>query len=37
MDLRIAAIVQHFKGILITRNRQDFSHIPIMLFEDWSV
>ncbi|MEA5595086.1 type II toxin-antitoxin system VapC family toxin [Rivularia sp. UHCC 0363] len=36
-DLRIASIVISHNGILVTRNQQDFSRIPDLQFEDWTV
>lgn len=37
MDLRIAATVLEFGGTLISRNIRDFSLIPSLVIEDWSV
>jgi len=37
LDLAIAAIVLHYQGTLVTRNRQDFAKIPQLLLEDWCV
>lgn len=36
-DLRIAAIVMAHNGILITRNGRDFSQIPGLPLQDWSI
>ncbi len=36
-DLKIAAIVISNNGILVTRNQRDFSRIPGLRFEDWTV
>lgn len=36
-DLRIAAIAISNNAILITRNLRDFSRIPNLKFEDWTV
>jgi len=37
MDMKIAAIAIANDAILLTRNRSDFSKIPDLKFEDWSV
>lgn len=36
-DLRIASIVLSVNGILVTRNHRDFSQIPDLVWEDWTV
>ncbi|MBG1269227.1 type II toxin-antitoxin system VapC family toxin [Nostoc sp. WHI] len=36
-DLRIASIAISNNGILVTRNQRDFSRIPELEFEDWTV
>jgi tRNA(fMet)-specific endonuclease VapC len=35
-DIRIAAIVLANNGIMVTRNRKDFSLIPNLQIEDWT-
>ncbi|MCT7950617.1 type II toxin-antitoxin system VapC family toxin [Ancylothrix sp. C2] len=36
-DLRIASIVLSVNGIIVTRNNRDFSQIPELVLEDWTV
>jgi tRNA(fMet)-specific endonuclease VapC len=36
-DLRIAAITIVNHGILVTRNQRDFSCVPGLQFEDWTI
>jgi len=36
-DLRIAAIVLANNAILVTRNNRDFSHVPDLVQEDWTI
>ncbi|MBW4677285.1 MAG: type II toxin-antitoxin system VapC family toxin [Desmonostoc geniculatum HA4340-LM1] len=36
-DLRIASIAIANNGILVTRNQRDFSRVPGLEFEDWTM
>ena len=37
MDLRIAAIALTQDSLLLSRNRKDFSRVPALRVEDWTV
>lgn len=37
MDLRIASIARSRGLILLTRNNKDFSKVPGLLIEDWTI
>ena len=36
-DLRIASIALAVNGIVVTRNQKDFSKIPNLMIEDWTL
>ena len=37
MDLRIASIALHRRSKLLTRNSRDFSRVPGLAIEDWTI
>ena len=37
MDLKIAAIALAYDAIVLTRNLKDFSRVPGLRVEDWTV
>lgn len=36
-DLKIAAIALSVNGIIVTRNQKDFSKVPNLPLEDWTI